>query len=190
MIIAIEGMDGVGKTTLARSIEKYLQFEYVKDPLKELFEIDSEHLAKISNKIFNSGNDKLISWYLGLGDSYALSIYRNKDVVMDRHILLNYFWNGNEKTEKIFETLINMFGKPDLTILLLANPNTRMKRIEERNPNDPDLQKSTMREYGYDKMIDFLNRYKYNYIVINTESLSIQETMEQCKTKIKKYTRG
>ena len=51
MIVAIEGMDGVGKTTVAKSVEKDLLFEYVKDPLKELFEIDNEHLTKISDKI-------------------------------------------------------------------------------------------------------------------------------------------
>ena len=188
MIVAIEGMDGVGKTTVAKSIEKDLLFEYIKDPLKELFEIDNEHLIKISDKIFNSGNDKLISWYLGLGDSYALSKYQKKDIIMDRHILLNYFWNGNKNTEKIFETLIEMFGKPDLTILLLASPATRMKRIADRNPDDPDLQKPTMREYGYDKMIEFLNKYKFDYMVIDTESLSIEETLEQCKKKIKEYS--
>ena len=38
MIVAIEGMDGVGKTTVAKSIEKDLNFTYVKDPLKDLFE--------------------------------------------------------------------------------------------------------------------------------------------------------
>ena len=187
MIIAVEGMDGVGKTTVAKSIEKDLSFKYVKDPLKELFEIDDEHLIKISNKIFNSKDDRLISWYLGLGDSYALSKYQDKDIVMDRHILLNYFWNGNENTEKIFETLIDMFGRPDLTILLQATPATRRRRIEERNPNDPDLQKQTMREYGYDKMIEFLDKYKYNYVVIDTDELSEEETLEECKKKIKEY---
>ena len=187
MIIAIEGMDGVGKTTIAKSLEKYLSFKYIKDPLKELFEIDDEHLIKVSEKIFNSKDDRLISWYLGLGDSYALSKYKNKDIVMDRHILLNYFWNGNENTEKIFETLIDMFGRPDLTILLQATPATRIRRIEERNPNDPDLQKQTMREYGYDKMIEFLDKYKYNYVVIDTDELSKEETLEECKKKIKEY---
>lgn len=190
MIVAIEGMDGVGKTTIAKSIENDLMFKYVKDPLKELFEIDNEHLVKISDKIFNCGNDKLISWYLGLGDSYALNAHQNDDIVMDRHILLNYFWNGNDKTEKIFEMQIEMFGKPDLTILLLAGPETRMKRIADRNPNDPDLQKPTMREYGYDKMINFLNKYKFNYIIIDTETLSIENTIEQCKEKIKEYKKG
>lgn len=187
MIVAVEGMDGVGKTTLAKSIEKDLSFEYIKDPLKELFEVNDEHLIKISNKIFNSKDDRLISWYLGLGDSYALSKYQDKDIVMDRHILLNYFWNGNENTEKIFETLIDMFGRPDLTILLQATPATRIRRIEERNPNDPDLQKQTMREYGYDKMIEFLDKYKYNYVVIDTDELSKEETLEECKKKIKEY---
>lgn len=181
MIVAIEGMDGVGKTTVAKSIEKDLNFTYVKDPLKDLFEIDNTHLAKISEKIFSQPDDKLISWYLGLGDCYALSSNKNKNIVMDRHVLLNYFWNGNESTEKIFETQIELFGKPDLTILLTASSETRMKRISARNPKDPDLNKPTMKEYGYDKMIKFLDKYKFNYVIVDTETLSISETLEKCK---------
>ena len=34
MLVAIEGMDGVGKTSVAKAIEKDLEFIYVKDPLK------------------------------------------------------------------------------------------------------------------------------------------------------------
>ena len=30
MIVAIEGMDGVGKTTIAKNIEKDLNFKYIK----------------------------------------------------------------------------------------------------------------------------------------------------------------
>lgn len=187
MIVAIEGMDGVGKTTVAKSIEKDFNFLYVKDPLKDLFEIDNDHLAKISDKIFNSSNDRLIAWYLGLGDAFALSNYKNQNVIMDRHILLNYFWNGNNNTEQVFKTQIEMFGKPDLTILLVASPEVRMKRIADRNPNDPDLNKPTMKEYGYDKMIRFLENYNYNYEIINTDNLSIEETLNRCKTIIEKY---
>ncbi len=181
MIVAIEGMDGVGKTTVAKSIEKDLEFTYVKDPLKELFEIEDEHLLRISEKLFTSASDKLISWYLALGDIYALEKYKNKNVVMDRHVLLNYFWNGNESTEKIFETEIDLFGKPDLTILLEASTETRMKRIKDRNINDPDLNKPTMKEYGYDKLKDFLDKYDYNYKIINTDNLSIEEVIDKAK---------
>lgn len=179
MIVAIEGMDGVGKTTVAKSIEKDLKYKYVKDPLKELLEIDEEHLRKVSDKIFNFDDIRIKAWYLALGDIYALACNRN--IVMDRHILLNYFWNGNEESEEIFDTQIKLFGKPDLTILLYASPKVRIKRIQNRNPNDSDLKKENMKLYGYDKLTDFLKKYKYNYIIVNTEELSINEVIEKCK---------
>ena len=187
MLVAIEGMDGVGKTTIAKSLEKDLEFTYVKEPLKDLFEVDSEHILSISNKIFNTSNDRLIAWYLALGDIFALSNFKNQNVILDRHILLNYFWNGNNDTEQIFKTQIEMFGKPDLTILLTASVETRRKRILDRNPSDPDLSKSTMWEYGYDKMINFLEKYNYNYAIVDTDNLSIEETLEKCKMLIKQY---
>ena len=181
MIVSIEGMDGVGKTTLAKNIEKELNYKYVKEPLKELLEIDDNHLKRILNKIFTSTNSKIEAWYKGLGDIYALEHYKNDNIIIDRHILLNYFWNGNKETEDIFKVQVNTFGKPDLTIILVATPETRMKRIFERNPKDKDLFEERKREYGYDKMIDFLERYKYNYVIVDTENLSKEETLEKCK---------
>lgn len=187
MIVAIEGMDGVGKTTIAKRIEKDLNYTYVKEPLKDLFEVDSKHILNISKKIFNTSNDRLIAWYLALGDIYALNNFKNQNVILDRHILLNYFWNGNLDTEQIFKTQIEMFGKPDLTILLVASIETRRKRILERNPNDPDLNNFNMWKYGYDKMIHFLEKYNYTYEVVNTDNLSIEETLNICKTLINQY---
>lgn len=187
MIIAIEGMDGVGKTTVAKSIEKDCNFKYIKDPLKELLEINQEHLEKISNKVFNFDDIRIKAWYLALGDIYALKNYKNENIIMDRHILLNYFWNGNKESEKIFETQIKLFGKPDLTILLYASPEVRMKRILNRNPNDPDLKKQGMKEYGYDKLTKFLEKYNYNYVLVNTEEKLINEVIEECKNIIEEY---
>lgn len=187
MLVAIEGMDGVGKTTVAKRIEKDLNFIYVKDPLKDLFELDDGHLEKVSDKVFGLKNDKLISWYLGLGDSYALSHYKGNDVVMDRHILLNYFWNGNRDTEKVFDVQIELFGKPDLTILLVASSDIRRKRIESRDCNDPDLNKDKIFEYGYDKMISFLDKYHYNYVIVDTDGMSSLEMIEKCKSLIEQY---
>lgn len=181
MIVAIEGMDGVGKTTIAKEIAQEFKFTYVKDPLKELFEIDNEHLMKISEKVFSKNSDKLISWFLALGDIYALENYKNEDSVLDRHVLLNYFWNGNKTNEEVFENQVKLFGKPDLTIVLEASVDTRMKRISMRNKNDPDLYKPTMREYGYDKMLKFLEKYKYNYKIIKTDNLELEEVIEQSK---------
>ena len=189
MIVSIEGMDGVGKTTVARNIEKDLGFVYVKDPLKELFELSDENLSKISNKVFNSKNDRLISLYLALGDCYALSKYKDENVIMDRHVLLNYFWNGNSDTESIFKMQVDCFGKPDLTILLLASPQTRRKRISSRNPNDPDLKKQRMFKEDYSIILDFLEKYGYNYVPVDTEQLSIEDMVLQCKRIIDGFMR-
>ncbi len=180
MIIAIEGMDGVGKTTVAKYIEQKLNFKYVKEPLKELFEIDNKHIEKVSKKIFSNYDSKLIAWYLALGDIYAIEKYKNNNIVMDRHALLNYYWNGNKTSEEIFNTQIKLFGKPDLTIILYASPEVRMKRIANRNPEDPDLKNKNMMKNGYDKLLEFVKKYEYNYEVINTDSLSINEVTYKC----------
>ncbi|MCR5186857.1 MAG: AAA family ATPase [Clostridia bacterium] len=189
MIISIEGMDGSGKTTVARRIEKEFSFMYVKDPLKYLFELSEEQLSKISRKVFDSKNNKLIALYLALGDCYALSEYQNMNVIMDRHVLLNYFWNGNMDTESIFKMQVDYFGKPDLTILLLASPQTRRKRISRRNPNDPDLKKQEIFKENYSKIIDFLEKYGYNYALVDTEQLSIEDMVLQCKRIIAGFMR-
>lgn len=187
MIISIEGMDGVGKTTVSKSIEKEFNFKYVKEPLKELFEIDDKHIEKISKKIFNNQDSKLIAWYLALGDIYALEQYKNDNIVLDRHILLNYYWNGNDESEEIFNTQIKMFGKPDLTIILYASPEVRMRRILNRNPNDPDLQNKNMMKDGYDKLLEFVKKYEYNYVMIDTDNLSIDEVINECNNIIMKF---
>ena len=89
-----------------------------------------------------------------------------------------------KKAKKYLLLGVNLFGKPNLTILLYASPEIRMKRISKRNPNDPDLYKENMKVYGYDKLINFLEKYKYNYVIIDTEELSIQEVVEKCKEQI------
>ena len=169
-----------GKTTIAKYIEEKYGFLYLKDPLKEIFEISNEHLMKISNKIFNFADDRIKAWYLALGDMYVLSQYKDKNVVLDRHILLNYFWNGNKNTEEIFKLLRNYFGKPDLVILLYADIDVRMERIRKRNPNDADLKNEQMKQFGYDKIIDFLERYQYQYEKVDTNCLTIKEVKECC----------
>lgn len=187
MIVAVEGMDGVGKTTVAKYIQDKYKLKYVKEPLSDLFNLSKDDLLNISEVVFKCHDERIIAWYLALGDAFALSKYHDDNIIMDRHVLLNYFWNGTDASEEIFNLEQRMFGKPDLTILLYASPQERRKRIEMRNPHDPDLKKDKMWIDGYDKMIDYLKRYDYNYILVDTDDLSMEETLLKIDDIIKKY---
>ncbi len=90
-----------------------------------------------------------------------------------------------KQSEEIFNTQIKMFGKPDLTIILYASPEVRMKRISSRNPNDSDLKNENMMKNGYDKLLKFVKKYNYNYTLVNTDNLSIQEVIAECLKIIK-----
>lgn len=186
MIIAVEGMDGVGKTTIAKYIQEKYNYKYVKEPLCELFNLKRAELMSISEEVFKGDDERIIAWYLALGDIFALTKYKGDNIVMDRHVLLNYFWNGTENSEEIFNLEQKMFGKPDLTILLYARTDVRRRRVLNRDVNDSDLTKEKMWIDGYDKMLDYLKKYKYNYILVDTNNLELGVTITKVDDIVKK----
>ena len=58
MIIAIEGMDGVGKTTIANEVAKIINFSVIDHPLKKLIYStqDASVLANIEIEVCKSSN--------------------------------------------------------------------------------------------------------------------------------------
>ena len=75
--------------------------------------------------------------------------------------------------------MIDLVGKPDITILLYASVNTRMERLYIRNQNDYDLTDPEKKVLGYDKMLDFLDKYELPYILIDTEGKTIDEVYSE-----------
>ena len=185
MVIAVEGMDGVGKTTIAKMLSIRKGLKYIERPNKAFFDMDEDSYSRLCRKVYNS-DIRAMAWFFGLGNIIQVLQNDEHDVVLDRHFLSNYFWNGSDETEKIFSTMINMVGKPDLTILLYAKTEERLERIRRRNPYDRDLKDPDMKIFGYDKMIDFATRYNLPFIIVNTEDLNIEETYRICDKVIDK----
>ena len=104
MEIIMEGMDGVGKTTIAKKLCKKYRFKYVDRPLQHLFSIgklgseDDIDFQKRLNKIFKE-DSKIQAWITGLGDIYNAIKYKGENVIIDRGVISNYFWNGNKENE-------------------------------------------------------------------------------------------
>ncbi len=175
MRIAIEGMDGCGKTTVSKILVERLGYQYVDTPFKFLFEnlnINESQLKALEWKLYETEDEAILTLFYGMGLLYGTRCNYNQDIIYDRHFVSNYYWHGDEETTPLHKELIRLCGKPDLTVLLKASVSTRMNRIYTRNHQDKDLSNCAMYDDGYDKMENFLQNFGFNYIVIDTEYLS------------------
>lgn len=179
MMIAVEGMDGVGKTEISKYIATKYNFTYIDKPLHYFYEDGAEKeyadLMRVANRMYDIGDNFVKSWYFSLGNIYVARMFQNQNIVIDRHLVSNYYWNADTKCDPIFDALIGVSGVPELTILLYASPKTRMSRLKNRNVNDPDLDDPDKKDDGYKKMIYFIKKYNLPYVVINTENKTLDE---------------
>lgn len=74
MKIAIEGMDGVGKTTIAKRFAKENGFIYLDKPLNELFGSANNMISELYNKIYDFDDESIKAWFFGLGNIYSFLI--------------------------------------------------------------------------------------------------------------------
>lgn len=67
MIIAIEGVDGVGKTSVAKRLAEKLGFVYVERPFSKVFSSDQLEKYMEIKKGLNLLQDRsLLAWFYGL----------------------------------------------------------------------------------------------------------------------------
>jgi len=171
--IAIEGMDGVGKTTICRLLAKRLNYEFVEKPLHYLFDEDQSNWSNyfmIRDQVNQSENRNFTAWFYGLGNIYLYERFKNINIVTDRHLASNYCWSGTENNDDIYDLLIKKIGRPSLTVILYANRKVLKQRLTERNKCDKDIKKIGKTDWLYERMIHFCEIKKMPYIVIDTST--------------------
>jgi len=182
MHIAVEGMDGVGKSTMAKMLGAEIDFQVVEKPLQYLFDEQGQttQYEKYRDYI-NQQRDahSLRSMFYGFGNLFLYHHFQGVDIITDRHLASNYYWCGNNETDDYFKSLINIIGKPDYTILLHASAEESEKRIRKRSHFDPDLAKVCLHDGANKKIKAFLNDYEMPHIVIDTTTLSPEEVLDQ-----------
>lgn len=181
MHIAIEGMDGVGKTTAAHLLAARLGFRVVEKPLHYLIDEPGETTNYLRCRDYinqQTDNDALRAWFYGLGNLFLGHRFRGENVITDRHFLSNYYWCGGHQTEGIFQCLVELSGKPDYTFLLYASIEEGCKRIRGRDPDDPDIRKAALYDGSREKMEAFLSRYEMPYTAIDTTDLAPEQVVE------------
>lgn len=180
--IAIEGMDGVGKTTICELLSQKTGFQFVTKPLHYLTDDNNEEWPNYfrARDIANRSDNKDFSaWFYGLGLIYSYEKFKDKNIITDRHIVSNYCWSGTSSNKDIFDLLIKKLKNPTLTVILYATKEKIIERLKKRDLYDKDLNRVDSSECVYEKMISFCELNHFPYIVIDSSDLTPNEIVEK-----------
>lgn len=186
MIVAIEGLDGVGKSSVAKRLAEKLGFIYVEKPFSNVFQRDQMEKYMEIKKGLNLQQDRsLLAWFYGLNLLFGKDYYKNENVVYDRFLVSNYSWILDEDNEFIFESMVKAVGVPDVTVLLTAHKEVVISRLKHRNAADKDLSKIQYMDRTLDNCRYLLTKYNIPYIEIDVSELTIEEIANQIFEMIK-----
>lgn len=177
MIIAIEGMDGSGKTTISKIISEKTGYEYMEKPLKNYLQLSDLEYENLCQKIYLL-NDDLKAIFFGFSNLLGVQL-KNKNIILDKHILSTYFWNNTEINDIFFNFLVDIGVFPDLTIILYSSVENRIRHIKERSVDDKDLLNEKKLSLGYDKMLCLAEKSGAPYVFINGDDLSFNEIVDR-----------
>lgn len=175
-------MDGVGKSTTCKALADRLGYVFVEKPLHYLLDDsdnDFHQYQKIAKRVNENRSRDFTAWYYGLNNIYLYEKFKHQNIITDRHIVSNYCWSGTEYNDDIYNLILKKIGKPKLTVILYAKPETIEKRLLLRNQNDPDLMKVRLSEHVYERMIYFCEKKKLNYIIVKSDDKTTDQIVDE-----------
>ena len=195
MFIVFEGIDGVGKTSLAQKLSHQLNYKFIETPLSELMFNNPQIYAKVVDYIHSYLPGFLRAWFYSFSNLYLSEKYcqehstNQRNLITNRYVVSNFAYNSDNYTGNFFANLFQFLAKPDLTIYLTADLETIKQRISNRNKDDKDLL-----QVEYNKNVReplMLNFLKQNYnakqvAIINTTNLNLDEVYKKIMDKIQK----
>ncbi len=175
MLIVIEGLDGVGKSSVVEYISNTLQIPIISKPLNNLLDLTKQQSQGIKKKIHKDYSQNVQAMYYLMGHLSALEDGRKQDSILDRGFISTYYFSSNDENMALFDTFASNFTPPDITIILYASVEERLRRIKNRDASDEDLQKKRIYQDGYQKYFEALRKYNIPHLIVPTDNLNEEQ---------------
>ena len=185
MYIAIEGVIGVGKTTLAR----LLQASFEAELLLEIFEENpflSDFYGDRARYAFQTQIFFLLSRYhqqrKGVRDALTTNPWLLSDYTFDKDSLfatVNLEGDELEMYYRVHEALAEKITRPDLIVYLRADNDVLMQRIAQRDrPYERQMDVNYIATLNQTYETHFTNYSNGNVLTINTNQLDFVRNKE------------
>lgn len=135
--IVLEGLDGVGKSTLARDLAAHLDAQFMSTP--------GEAFSGVRGQVLDAfGSDQLAKalFYTATVSSEGIKaraiVDQGHSVVMDRYWASTVTYAKARGVTANLEALANGLAVPDICVLITLNEATRLHRLQERGMTAED----------------------------------------------------
>lgn len=201
MFISFEGIDGSGKSTIAKLVDEQLKKEGYQTVLTREpggVKIAEDIRAIILDKNNTNLDDHTEALLFAaarrqhLKERILPALKENKIVLCDRFVDSSLAYQGGGKHLGVNEVYnINIFATdnllPDLTLLFDMDPQEALKRIDnnkEREVNRLDLEKLSFYETTRNTFLDLAKKYPTRIKIVDA-SKSIHEVLDEAMKIIK-----
>ena len=184
IFIAIEGLDGSGKSTISKLVAEKIGAKLLKTPPDEFNRIRKQ-IDYYYRKCLEGSRLFYLSTIFYASDIVLQELQNKRSVVIDRYWISSLVYNNSSIDDQDIIKLSRNVANPDLTIFLDVSKTKRLKRLISRNASITDADNLSRKHHNSlrNRYLDILQTIpKHKALVINNDSIAIKD----CFLKIEK----
>ena len=175
--VVVEGLDGVGKTTLAKFLQDKLGYIYMYSIPQKFIDLRHELLASVNAQ---AKFLYYLSGILAMQDELREHLKQGNKVVMDRYIYTTLAYHQALQVDTRFISMTEFpIVWPDRCLLLIVSEESRMKRLGKDKKIEPHEVNTEYMKLAQEALIAMPSMS-----VINTNEKQANAVFEEVRTQL------
>lgn len=175
--VAIDGLDGSGKTSVAKELARRLDWNYAGKPASDILG-GLDAYGQVANRINNISDPLIRQWFYALGWLLVCrpGQQQKPGVVLDRFLGSSFGYNANPHFDMVADLVLLLIGRPLLVVLLDLPEELRRQRLIQRDGENKDSIHDRSAEQK--RIIDYLERNGFDFLICNAAALSVEGVVD------------